>query len=77
GAPPSLYGVDSNNGNRVKLVVNKMAPTSQAWGAQPVWRIGISDSTLPGTANRNKNPNVLYQANDNNTNRLAWLDPQS
>jgi hypothetical protein len=76
GAPSSLYGVDSNNGNRVKLVVNKMAPTSQAWGAQPVWRIGISDSTLPGTANRNKNPNVLYQANDNNTNRLAWLDPQ-
>jgi hypothetical protein len=76
GAPSSLYAVDSNNGNRIKLLVNKMAPSSQAWGAQPVWRIGISDSTPPGSNTRNKNPNVLYQANDNNTDRLAWLDPQ-
>ncbi|MFZ4079955.1 MAG: hypothetical protein ACOYKN_01925 [Pirellula sp.] len=76
GAPPSLYTVDANNGNRVKLLLNKTAPPSQAWGAQPVWRIGITDSTPLGSSTRTKNPNVLYQSNDSNSNRLAWLDPQ-
>ncbi|MFM8573109.1 MAG: hypothetical protein ACKOAU_16055, partial [Pirellula sp.] len=76
GAPSSLYWVDSNNGNRIKLLLNKQAPASQAWGSQPVWRIGITDGTPPGANNRNKNPNVLYQGTDGNNTRLAWLDPQ-
>ncbi|MCY3007657.1 MAG: hypothetical protein NTV29_17005 [Planctomycetota bacterium] len=76
GAPSSLYTVDTSNGNRVKLLLDKTAPSNQDWGAQPVWRIGITESAPPGSNDRNKNPNVLYQANDNNTTRLAWLDPQ-
>lgn len=76
GAPSSLYYVDSNNGNRIKLLLNKTAPASPDWGAQPVWRIGISQSMPPGSNIKTKNPNVLYQGGDNNNNRLAWLDPQ-
>ena len=76
GAPSSLYTVDTGNGNRVKLLLDKTAPSNQDWGSQPVWRIGITESAPPGSNDRNKNPNVLYQANDNNNTRLAWLDPQ-
>ena len=78
GAPSSLYTL---NTNRRKLDVSRMAPTDRngIWGAQPVWRIGLSESTPPSPANSPQKqlmPNVRYQGPDVPNSRLEWLDPQ-
>ena len=79
-APTSLYTYDAQN--RVSLNLGKMAPSNDAWGSQPVWRIAISEF------DKTNNPNVLLKANSlsNVTHQkttkaaidgIAWAAPAS
>jgi hypothetical protein len=80
GAPSSLYQEDPNASGRVKLDLSRRAPESADWGRQPVWRIGISNSTPPDVNNAayKEQPNVIYQTADtrNGPNRIHAIDPQ-
>jgi hypothetical protein len=78
GAPSSLYQEDPNASGRVKLDLSRRAPESADWGRQPVWRIGISNSTPPDVNNAayKEQPNVIYQTADtrNGPNRMiVWF----
>jgi hypothetical protein len=67
GTSSSLHDVRA--GFPVKLDLSRMAPAdpSNYWGSQPVWRIGINASTPSGHPDAGKQPNVLYQRNQNDT----------
>jgi hypothetical protein len=78
GAPSSLYTIA---GGRLKLDLSRLAPADSNgdWGAQPVWRIGLSESVVPSppaSSEKQRMPNVRYQGPDLANSTLEWLDPQ-
>jgi hypothetical protein len=66
---PSLY---LNDNGQMKLDLGKMAPPSNQYGRQPVWRVGISNVEQPGQSPNDllrsgtvASPSLLYQSSTN------------
>ncbi len=58
-------GLYENQAGNIQLNLSKLAPSipGSIWGRQPVWRIGINESTSPTSTNQARQANVVYQSN--------------